>query len=203
MAFCVVLGAVFCAALVPTCNDAMFEERFFSSNPLKLRLLYRLAGSSPPVRMTCVSSALLARLCPSLPEGGESGLLRTAFCVDWDMPAAGVPVDEVRCVDAEGPVEILVDESVLAAARLYRPGDGLTGASPTESERSGMEVESEIDGARLSIGFLASLSSFESGGWPADERLEDPEVDTVESDEEEGCEGWPSRAGLAWLGGGC
>lgn len=106
----------------------------------------------------------------------------------------GVPPDVERCVGVEAPVGMLVDESVLPAPRLYRPGDGLTGPSPKESERSGIEVDSVIDGAMLSTGFLMSLSSLDTSGGPVDERLEDPDVDTVESEEEEGCEGWPSRA---------
>jgi len=39
-------------------------------------------------------------------------------------------------------------------------------------------------------------------GGPADERLDDPDVETVESDDEEGWDGWPSRAwcwGSSWL----
>jgi hypothetical protein len=38
---------------------------------------------------------------------------------------------------------------------------------------------------------LMSLSSFEAC---ASERLEEPEVDTVESEEEDGWDGWPKRA---------
>lgn len=62
-----------------------------------------------------------------------------------------------------------------------------------------MLVESVMDGAMLSADFLASASSLVVPDGPADERLEEPEVDTVESDEEEGCEGWPRRAWLAGL----
>jgi hypothetical protein len=98
---------------------------------------------------------------------------------------------------------MLVDESVRPAPRRYRPGDGFAGASPNESERSGMLVFSVIDGAMSPIGFLRSLSSLVPIGGPADERLDDPEVDTVESDEEEGCDGWPSRVWLTWLGSCC
>jgi hypothetical protein len=85
-------------------------------------------------------------------------------------------------VGVEPPVEILADESVLPTARLYRPGEALTGASSKERERSGMVVD-RVMPAKSSIGFLTSLSSFVAC---ARERLEEPDVDTVESDEEEG-----------------
>lgn len=189
-----VLDGVLCVGLVSTCNEAMFVARLFSSSPLKLRLLYRLAASNPPERMTWVSSALLALLCPGLMGGDTSELTVNESAITCDGPKAGVPADVERWVGVEAPVGMLVDESVLPAPRLYRPGDGLTGASPKESERSGIEVDSVIAGDKLSIGFLMSLSSFDTSGGPARERLEDPDVDTVESEEDEGCEGWPSRA---------
>jgi hypothetical protein len=100
-----------------------------------------------------------------------------------------VAADVERCVGVEAPVGMLVDESVLPAPRRYLPGEGFAGASPNESERSGMLVFSVIDGAMSLSGFLRSLSSRVPTGGPAEERLEDPEVETVESDEEEGCEG--------------
>lgn len=84
-------------------------------------------------------------------------------------------------VGVEPPVEMLADESVLPAARLYRPGEALTGASSRDSERSGMAVDSVMP-AKSPMG-LMSMSSFEVC---AVERLDEPDVDTVESDEEEG-----------------
>lgn len=87
------------------------------------------------------------------------------------------------------PVGTLFDESDLPAPRRYRPGDGFTGDSPIENERSRLVEERVSDGAMLSIGFLASLSSLAATAVPAEERLEDPDVDTVESDEEDGWEG--------------
>jgi hypothetical protein len=42
---------------------------------------------------------------------------------------------------------MLLDESVRPAPRLYRPGEGLTGESPNERERSGIEVDSVMEGA--------------------------------------------------------
>jgi len=107
-----------------TCNDAMAEVTLLSpSSPLKLRL---------------VSSALFARLCPGLNGCGPS------FCVGpiWEFPP-----DVERCVGVEAPVGMLLDESVRPAPRLYRPGEGLAGVSPIESERSGMEVDSVMEGA--------------------------------------------------------
>ena len=58
----------------------------------------------------------------------------------------------------------------------------MTGASPTENERSSAGVESEMDEARLSACFLASLSF----AGLATDRLEEPDVETVESEEDEG-----------------
>jgi len=107
-----------------TCNDAMAEVTLLSpSSPLKLRL---------------VSSALFARLCPGLNGCGPS------LCVGpiWEFPP-----DVERCVGVEAPVGMLLDESVRPAPRLYRPGEGLAGVSPIESERSGMEVDSVMEGA--------------------------------------------------------
>lgn len=133
------LGVVLEPAPELTCNDAMAEVTLLSpSSPLKLRLLYRLAGSIPPERITCVSSALFARLCPGLNGCGPS------FCVGpiWEFPP-----DVERCVGVEAPVGMLLDESVRPAPRLYRPGEGLAGVSPIESERSGMEVDSVMEGA--------------------------------------------------------
>lgn len=100
-------------------------------------------------------------------------------------------------VGVEPPVDILADESVLAAARLYRPGEAFTGASSNERERSGMAVD-KVMPVKSPIG-LMSISSFEPC---ARERLDEPDVDTVESEEEEGWVGWPRRA--CWRGGcGC
>jgi hypothetical protein len=80
---------------------------------------------------------------------------------------------------------MLVDESVRPAPLLYRPGDGLTGRSPTEKERSGTEVERVMDEAKLSAGFRLSPSRGICEGL-AKERLDEPEVETVESEEEDG-----------------
>ena len=176
---------------------------FSASSPLKLRLLYRLAGSKPPERITCVSSALFARLCPGLNGGGKPAAPVLPFCVDCVGVICDAP-PAVRCVGVVLPVGTLVDESVLPAPRRYRPGDGFAGDSPpNENDRSRLEVESVMDGAMLSMGFLRSLSSLVATGGPADERLEEPEVDTVESEEEEGWEGWPRRVWLTWLGSCC
>lgn len=160
----------------------MFVVRLLASTPLLLRRLYLFAGSTPPCRVICVSSALLARLCPLLADGSLSELTTTAL---WAGCAVEKPIEGERCVGVVAPVGTLVDESVRPGARLYRPGDGLTGASPPRvSERSG--IDREMEGVKLSTGLRKSPSSLETRGGPADERLEDPEVETVESDDEEG-----------------
>ena len=71
-----------------------------------------------------------------------------------------------------------------------------------ERDRSGV-AEKFIEGATSStMDFLAALSSLlAAGAGVGTERFEEPEVEAVESDEEDGCEGWPSLDGLAgWLG---
>lgn len=141
-------------------------------------------------------SALFARLCPGLPVGVTSLSPTDVSCVEF----VGVLAIE-ECwvaVGVEPPVEMLADESVRPAARLYRPGEALTGASSKESERSGMVVDNVMP-VKSPIG-LMSLSSFEAC---ASERLEEPDVDTVESDEDDGWDGWPRRACCLWLGGCC
>ncbi len=111
--FWTVVGGLFGAVFAPTCNEAMFSERCFSSNPLKLRLLYRLAGSNPAAR-AAVSSALLARLCPDLTEGGISRPLNAAACGS----VAEVLAEVERWVGVVAPVLALLDESVLPGTRL-------------------------------------------------------------------------------------
>jgi hypothetical protein len=65
---------------------------------------------------TRVLSALFARLCPGLPVGVRS-LSQTD--VSWVEFVGVLAIDE-RCVavGVEPPVDMLADESVLAAARL-------------------------------------------------------------------------------------
>lgn len=41
-----------------------------------------------------------------------------------------------------------------------------------------------------------TISSLVANGGPAIELLEEPAVDTVESEDDEGCVGWPRRAGF-------
>ena len=45
--------------------------------------------------------------------------------------------------------------------------------------------------------FLNSPSSRAAKGGIASDRLEEPEVETVESDDDEACVGWPDRGGFA------
>ena len=70
----------------------------------------------------------------------------------------------------------------------------MTGASPRENERSGVEEDVIKEPGKISGCFLMSLSSFVAREGPAIERLDEPDVETVESDEEEGWEGCPLRA---------
>jgi hypothetical protein len=92
----------------------------------------------------------------------------------------------------------LVEESVLLAFRRYLPGEGFTGASGRDNERSGTDVERFIEAGRLSMtDFLKSPSSRAANDGAASERLEEPEVETVESDDEDGWVGWPKRVGFA------
>lgn len=80
----------------------------------------------------------------------------------------------------------LLEESVLLAARRYRPGEGFTGASGKDSDRSGTGVESPNEGGRLSMtDFLKSPSSRVVNDVATSERLEELDVDTVESDDED------------------
>lgn len=70
-----------------------------------------------------------------------------------------------------------------------------------ESSGTAMEME----GAPSVVDFRVSASSLVAKNGVASERLEDPDVDTVESDEDETLVGWPSLcvdAGTA-AGGGC
>lgn len=67
------------------CDDALLGVIFSPSSPLKLRLLYRLAWSVPPVRT--VSSALLARLCAGFDGCGELAASEVPFGVDCEGAA--------------------------------------------------------------------------------------------------------------------
>lgn len=92
----------------------------------------------------------------------------------------------------------LAEESVLLAVRRYRPGDGLTEASSMDKERSGTDVERLMEAGRLSMtDFLKSPSSRAVNEGAASERLDEPDVDTVESEDEDAWVGWPRRAGFA------
>lgn len=57
-----------------------------------------------------------------------------------------------------------------------------------------------VGGTSSTMDLLTETSSLAANVGVTKERFEEPEVDTVESDEEEGCEGWPSLDGLAgWV----
>lgn len=64
-----------------------------------------------------------------------------------------------------------------------------------DNERSGTDVESAIELGRLSMtDFLKSPSSLALNDGATSERFDEPEVDTVESEDEDGWVGWPRRA---------
>lgn len=57
-----------------------------------------------------------------------------------------------------------------------------------------------MEGAKLSEGLRTSPSPLATSDGPADERFDEPDVETVESEDEEGWDGWPSRAWCSiWL----
>lgn len=148
-----------------------------------------------------MSSTLLARLWPGLTGAGKSATVNgvtlfgrvTPEMVDGPIAGdcwVGVGVDE--------PAAPLFEESVLLALRRYRPGEGFVGASDSDKDRSGTEVERVIEAGKLSTtDFLKSLSSLAENEGATSERFDEPDVDTVESDDEDGCEGWPNRAVFA------
>jgi hypothetical protein len=132
--------------------------------------------------------------------GRKAPVVSSAF-VDGEL-WVGVGVDE--------DVEVLLVESALPAPRRYRPGEGFTGASEEMlNDRSGTDMErvNEDDNASTAD-FLAPLSSFAGNDGAASERFDEPDVDTVESDDEDGYVGWPSRVAfvdwacsrVCWLG---
>lgn len=77
---------------------------------------------------------------------------------------------------------MLLDESVLSGLRLYRPGEGFAGAPLTERDRSGTGLDKD----RVDSNPSALPSSLATCWALARERLDEPEVETVESEEEEG-----------------
>lgn len=144
-----------------------------------------------------MSSTLLARLWPGRACDGKSATPSGGTLLERDTPVVvGAPIDG-GCwvgVGVDDDAVPLLEESVLPAARRYRPGEGFTGASDIESERSGTAVESEIGAGLASpTGFLVSTSSLIVKDGATSEALDEPEVETVESDDDDGCDGCPSR----------
>jgi hypothetical protein len=146
-----------------------------------------------PARGVCISSTLLARLWPGLVGDGRSAV---------DGPIAGDCWVGVGVDDDATP---LVEESLLPAPRRYRPGWGLAWASVMENERSGSDVEKLIIvGISSTMDFLIAGSTLAGKEGPGSERLDEPDVDTVESDEEDWCdgcdclEGWASCCCCCW-----
>lgn len=73
-----------------------------------------------------------------------------------------------------------------------------------DKERSGTGVESAMAPERLSMtDFLKSPSSLAEKDGAASERLEEDDVDTVESEDEEAWVGWTARGTFAACSGGC
>jgi hypothetical protein len=107
------------------------------------------------------------------------------------------------CAEVGATVATVLLESALRPPRRYLSGEGFAGESSMESDRSGVEEDSVRGriGAVSVIDFLTSptaKSSFEPNAGATKDRLEDPDVDTVESDEEDACDGCPSFA--EWFG---
>jgi hypothetical protein len=111
----------------------------------------------------------------------------------------------VTPTEGEGGVGVttpLFEDSVRRVVLLYLSGlsgDGFTAVSKEVSVRSGEEAENVIADAEevsrvdfLWSGNVMALSSLEVGCGLVNDRLEDPDVETVESDEEDGWLGWPS-----------
>jgi hypothetical protein len=132
-----VLAGELCAGVVPGDMTGAVAVAVLPSSPLKLRLRYRLAVSMLDTWESCELSALVVRLCPGRVGGGGLVLSVETSCVEF----VGVVAADVcwAAVGVEAPADTLADESVLPGTRLYRPGDALTGASPMERERSGIE----------------------------------------------------------------
>lgn len=157
-------------------EDAVDESKLaawaLASNPLKLLLRYLFAWSTEPWRGVCMSSTLLARLWPERVGASEpsTSLGKGAVVLE----GAALPDGEIKgeCwvgVVVEEEAVTLFDESVRRVPLLYRSGEGFTGASCSDSDRSGTEVESDMAeaGTPSTIDFRFSyvfntLSSFDA-----------------------------------------
>jgi hypothetical protein len=87
-------------------------------------------------------------------------------------------------------VVMVLLESARRAPRRYLSGEGFTGASPRDRERSEMGDDNVRGrtGTVSAIGFLPSptaMSSLDPNAGATRDRLDEPEVDTVESDEDD------------------
>jgi hypothetical protein len=95
------------------------------------------------------------------------------------------------CIGGEAGVTAVTVllESALRVPRRYRSGEGLTGASSIDIDKSEMEGSVRgIIGELSVVDFLASpiaISSFVPNTGATRDRLEEPDVDTVESDEDD------------------
>lgn len=96
-------------------------------------------------------------------------------------------------VDVVGTM-VLLESARRAGPRRYRSGEGFGVVSNVAKDKSGTDVDKVMAEAGIVlIDFLGSdtraESSFDMKGCPASDRLEEPEVETVESEDEEACEG--------------
>lgn len=98
---------------------------------------------------------------------------------------------EGGCIDGEAGVTVatVLLESALRAPRRYRSGEGFAGASSIDIDKS--EIEERVRGSigeLFAVDFLASLiamSSFVPRAGAISDWLEEPDVEMVESDEED------------------
>src|SRR5256885_798293 len=94
-----------------------------------------------------MSSALLARLWLGRWGGCSEAVVNGSTTLAFGAVDTAPP-----CGDCVGVAFELFDESARRGPRRYRSGDGLTGASVAEKERSGTNVDSVIaDVEKLSI----------------------------------------------------
>lgn len=89
-----------------------------ASSPLKLLLLYLFAWSTEPWRGVCISSTLLARLCP-----GRAGVCKSSAGVTTALVVLGVvgPVDGEMAGDCWVGVRAVEDAVMVFEESLRRP----------------------------------------------------------------------------------
>lgn len=145
-----------------------------------------------------MSSALLARLWP-----GRIGILTSVATSEGALGSLGKVGATGATTEGDWGAGLGVDdvvplESVRRVLRRYRSGEGFAGASNAAKDRSGTGVLRPVAEAvklsttdRLFSGARAK-SSLACASGPTIDRLDDPEVEAVESDDDEGAAAWPS-----------